>query len=88
MCKENYQVMEQQLFRINRLINHIQENAYNNEIYRDIFSLISIVYYNVFTMRYDWFLVACTSDGDCAVGICIGGYCEGMFDDLYIYSMF
>ena len=35
MCKENYQVMEQQLFRINRLINHIQENAYNNEIYNN-----------------------------------------------------
>ena len=53
-------------------------------IYIYIFSLISIVCYNVFTMRYGCFLVACTSDGDCTGGTCIGGYCDGMFDDLNI----
>ena len=35
LCKENYQVMQQQIFRINRIINLVQENASNNPIYRD-----------------------------------------------------
>ena len=35
LCKENYKVMEQQIFRINSMINLIQENASNNQIYRD-----------------------------------------------------
>ena len=34
LCKENSQLMEEQLFMINRMINLIQKNAWNNEIYR------------------------------------------------------